>query len=50
MPHILHLALSLIDSLGDFGTAVVLLAMSLRRFRTMRRHVRIGRRRAPPSA
>jgi hypothetical protein len=50
MPYILHLVLSLIDSLGDFGTAVVLLTVSLRRVRAMKRHARVGRHHAPPTA
>jgi hypothetical protein len=46
MMHLLLLILSLIDSLGDFGTGVLLIAMGVRSVRTLLGRVQ-ARRRTP---
>jgi hypothetical protein len=50
MLHLLQMALSLIDSLGDLGTAIVLLVTGIKSVRLIA--LRFGRRRrtSPPDA
>jgi hypothetical protein len=44
MTHLLLLALRLIDSLGDFGTGVFLIAIAVRHVRTLLGRVQARRR------